>query len=306
MTATFAPAGPGRWSVRLTRRYPHPIEKVWLAVSRPEHLAAWFPASVTLADDSALRIGSEIRFGEPMEGLPALTGVVTDCDPPHLLAFTWDTDHLRFELASTDDGAELVLLHTFDDQAGAASFASGWEGCIDALSADLAGRPAPERSRAERRHENLVAAFGLDAPSVDEVGDAGRWRIVFERQVVAPADVVWGLVLGVDPVTGERRPEPAVGEPFTSRAAPDHILGTVSEVIPGQMLAWDCSTDEPGDAVRMELVEGTGHGARLRLTITGSVPDERTAARDQWHEGVANTAAEALDRALTASRAAPS
>jgi uncharacterized protein YndB with AHSA1/START domain len=173
----FAPAGPDRWSVRLVRRYPHPVEKVWRAVSEPEHLAVWFPATVELEPV----VGAEVRFGAPMDGLPALTGVVTDCEPPHVLGFTWDTDHIRLELRPTDDGTEVVLLHTFDDRAGAASFGSGWGECGRGLRALLAGDPPPEHTRAVARHEELVALFGLDAPAIDEVADDGRWRIVFER-----------------------------------------------------------------------------------------------------------------------------
>lgn len=296
MSDTFAPAGPERWSVRLVRRYPHPPEKVWRAVSEPEHLQAWFPSTVDLEP----RVGAEVRFGPPMEGAPALTGVVTDCDPPHVLAFTWDTDHLRFELTPVDAGTELVLLHTFDDRAGAASFGSGWDTCFGVLRAGLAGRPAPEPTRSEARHEELVAVFGLDQPAVDEGDDDGRWRIVFERQMVAPQAEVWDLLLGVDPATGEQRVAPARGEPFTPWAAPDHVLGTVTEVVPGEVLAWDCSADEPGDTVRLAVADGTGHGARLVVTLTGTDPAERDAARAQWRQGIETTATQALARALAA------
>lgn len=297
MTPHFGPAGTDRWAIRVARRYPHPIDKVWRSVSRPEHLAAWFPSSVDFVDGEP-RVGSEIRFGEPMEGMPALTGVVTDHDPPRVLAFTWDTDHLRFELSSVVDGTEVVLIHTFGDQPGAASFTSGWEACLHALTAGLAGDPPPAWDRAERRHEELAAEFGLDAPVVDEIDDDGRWRIVFERQLVAPADVAWGLLLGNDPATGRLRPTPRVGDSFTPWAAPTYVLGTVTEVEPGRLLAWDCSADEPGDAVRLALIDGTGHGARLQVTIVGSVPAERDAARVEWRAGVANTAADALARAV--------
>ncbi|HEX7132417.1 MAG TPA: SRPBCC family protein [Iamia sp.] len=291
---TFAPAGPDRWSVRLERRYPHPIEKVWRAVSEPEHLQVWFPSTVELEP----RVGAEVRFGSPMEGLPALTGEVTDCEPPHLLGFTWDTDHLRFELTPTADGTELVLLHTFDDRAGAASFGSGWDTCFGTLRADLAGEPLPEPTKAIARHEELVAVFGLDAPAVDTVDDDGSWRIVFERQMVVPQAEVWDLLLGVDQTTGEPRVAPGVGEPFTPWAAPDHILGTVTEMVPGEVLAYDCSAAEPGDTVRLHFAEGTGHGARLVVTLTGTDPADRDPARAQWQQGVENTAAQAAEKAL--------
>ncbi len=290
---TFGSAGPDRWSVRLVRRYPHPVEKVWRAVSEPEHLQVWFPSTVELEP----RVGAEVRFGAPMEGMPALTGEVTDWDPPHRLGFTWDTDHLRFELTPTAEGTELVLLHTFADRAGAASFGSGWDTCFGTLRADLAGEPAPEPTRAVTRHEELVAAFGLAAPAVDEVDADGCWRIVFERQMVVPQAAVWDLLLGVDPATGEQRLAPAVGEPLTPWAAPDHVLGTVTEVVPGEVLAWDCSTAEPGDTVRFHFVPGTGHGGRLVVTLTGTDPVERDAARAQWRQGIENTATQAAAQA---------
>ena len=42
---------------------------------------------------------------------------------------------------------------------------------------------------------------------------------------------------------------------------------------------------EPGDHVRVELSEGTGHGARIVLTVTGTDPAERDAAVEQWGTG---------------------
>jgi len=43
----------GRPTVRVEREYPHPIEKVWQAVTVPEHLGQWFPSPVEidLADE---------------------------------------------------------------------------------------------------------------------------------------------------------------------------------------------------------------------------------------------------------------
>ena len=52
--------------------------------------------------------------------------------------------------------------------------------------------------------------------------------------------------------------------------------------------------------MRVELNEGTGHGARLVLTVTGSDPAERDAAIDQWGAGaVAHLAREAARWALS-------
>ncbi|HET6964522.1 MAG TPA: SRPBCC domain-containing protein [Acidimicrobiales bacterium] len=40
----------GRWQLRFRRTYPHAVEKVWRAVTEPEHLAAWFPTSIDGSD----------------------------------------------------------------------------------------------------------------------------------------------------------------------------------------------------------------------------------------------------------------
>ena len=54
----FGPAA-DRWALRLERRYPHPVEKVWGAVTEPAHLAQRFPSTVEVD----LRVGGAMRFG---------------------------------------------------------------------------------------------------------------------------------------------------------------------------------------------------------------------------------------------------
>src|SRR5690349_12520467 len=112
----------------MERRYPHAVGKVWRAVTEPEHLAAWFPSTVS----GDLRVDGGLLFtGDP--NLPDTKGRVTDLDPPHVFAFTWEDDHLRFELAPDGDGTVLRLVHTFGDTFGAPSFASGWDACLASL-----------------------------------------------------------------------------------------------------------------------------------------------------------------------------
>ena len=48
----------GRPAVRFTRRYPHPAERVWAAVSEPAGLRHWFPSRVELEP----RVGGRIAF----------------------------------------------------------------------------------------------------------------------------------------------------------------------------------------------------------------------------------------------------
>lgn len=268
-----------RPTVRVERAFPHPIEKVWRAVTMPEHLGQWFPSEVELD----LRPGGAMRFPD-LEGDGAATGRVDEVDPPRRLSFTWGDDRLTFDLSPTAQGTAFVLSHTFDDRAGAASFAGGWEQCLAGLRSVLADEPLPPPDRVTARHEQLVERFGLARPEVAEAD--GAWTVRVERQLTCPAEVAWDLWFGTDQQTGEQRRAPGVGEPLTPYMAPDVVVGTMTEVAEHEVLAFDVSeVGGPGDHVRLELREGTGHGARAVLTVTGTDPTERDEAVGVWVEG---------------------
>jgi uncharacterized protein YndB with AHSA1/START domain len=288
----------GRPSVRIERHYPHPIDKVWRAVTTPEHLGAWFPSPVEID----LEVGGAMYFSA-FAGDAAADGKIEELDPPRLLAFTWGTDRLRFELAGTDGGTAFTLTHSFDDRAGAASFATGWEMCLAGLRQVLAEEPLPAPDRGVARHEELVAAFGLDQPESTE--DGNRWTVRWERQLTCPARVAWDLWFGTDLVTGQQRRAPAIGEPMTPHRAPELVLGTMTEVDEPRVLAFDVAPGGgPGDRVRLELTEGTGHGARLVLVVTGTDPAERAVAVDEWGSAVAHLAEAGAQRALSGAASA--
>jgi uncharacterized protein YndB with AHSA1/START domain len=283
----------GRPAVRIERRYPHPIEKVWRAVTTPEHLGQWFPSPVEID----LRAGGAMRFGA-FDG-PSATGTVETLDAPRFLAFRWGTDRLTFELQSDGDGTTFALTHAFDDRYGAASFATGWEVCLGGLRSVLADEPLPPPDRAIARHEELVHEFGLDRPELTE--SAERWTVRCERQLTCPADVAWDMWFGKDRDTGQQREAPGVGEALTPYMAPEVVIGTVTEVVRHEVLAFDVApvTGGPGDHVRVTFGDGTGHGARVTLTVTGTDPAERDAAVEMWGTGaIGHLAAMAAEWAL--------
>ena len=219
MSPTLSTAD-GRSVLRVERRLRRPPQEVWPALVEPDRLAAWFPSGATIEP----RVGGAVVFGFGGDG------TVTDLDPPRLIAFTWETDHLRFELTPDGDGSLLVLVHTFDDRAGAASFAAGWESCLDVLDG------APQGDHATR-HEQLLVELGQLEPHV--APDGGEVRL--ERQLLHPADRVWPALLAL-----------TAGAPVRETREPE-----LREV------------DLPAGRERWELREGTGHGARLVLVRTG-------------------------------------
>jgi hypothetical protein len=143
-----------------------------------------------------------------------------------------------------------------------------------------------------------VHEFGLDRPEV--TGSDGRWTVRVERQLTCPAEVAWDLWFGKDRDTGQQRAAPAVGEPLTPYMAPEVVIGTMTEVELHRVLAFDVSpTGGPGEHVRVELADGTGHGARITLTVTGTEPGERVAAAEMWGTGaVGHLAASAAEWAV--------
>lgn len=152
-------------ALRFERRYPHPVEKVWRAVSEPAELAHWFPCTVSYDE---LRVGSPLRFVFPDEaGGMELGGEITAVDPPRLLAFTWGPDELRFELeADGDAGCLLRFSDTIDEREKAARDAAGWEVCLARFEQRLDGEPAeaPDWRALYEDYERLGFPTGAPIP----------------------------------------------------------------------------------------------------------------------------------------------
>jgi uncharacterized protein YndB with AHSA1/START domain len=125
----------GRPAVQFARVYPHPIDRVWAAISEPAELAHWFPSQV----DLELRVGGSVRFsGDPyVENLP---GTVLRIDPPRHLAFSWGPDELRLDLEEVDaENCRLTLTNLLSERDTAARNASGWAVCLGELDKTLRG-----------------------------------------------------------------------------------------------------------------------------------------------------------------------
>lgn len=149
-------------ALRFERRYAHPVEEVWKAVSEPEGLRQWFPAAVTIE----LRAGAPMTFTFPGEGEP-MRGRVTEVDPPRLLEFLWEDDRLRFELEPDGDGTLFRLVHHLASKPGAAKVAAGWHVCLDHLDELLetgsSEQPGTEPTPEHRALEQQYLGRGLPA-----------------------------------------------------------------------------------------------------------------------------------------------
>jgi uncharacterized protein YndB with AHSA1/START domain len=153
-----------RWQLTFVRPLAHPPEKVWRAVTEPEHLAAWFPADI----EGERVAGAHLRFVFRQNEGPDQRGELLTYDPPKLLEFTWGAEHFRLSLEPDGGGTVLTFVNTFDQLGKAARDAAGWHACLDVLTYHLAGEEPPweQRARWEQVHPGYVAAFGPDAATI--------------------------------------------------------------------------------------------------------------------------------------------
>src|ERR1700730_9036268 len=144
-----------RWRLTFTRRLPHPPEKVWRAVTEPEHLAVWFPQQIV----GDRRPGAPLRFVSSAGD--GFDGEMLVFDPPSVMELRWGTDELRIVVEPDDAGTLLTLTDTFDELGKAARDAAGWHECLDRLVCELAGTAAPAWGERWRQvHPVYVQRFG--------------------------------------------------------------------------------------------------------------------------------------------------
>ena len=67
-----------RWTVEYVRTYPHPIERVWRAITDPAEFRAWF-----IPGEIALEVGGRYRFADD-----SFAGEVLALDAPRFIRFS--------------------------------------------------------------------------------------------------------------------------------------------------------------------------------------------------------------------------
>ena len=150
----------GPAEIRLVRLLPGPIDRVWEYLTNPAKRALWFAGGpMELRAGGTVQLHFRHKNLAPDETPPAdhsvhhdpghtMAGVVTRCEPPRLLAFTFGSDgesEATFELTAQGRDVLLVLTHraTGGDLPYMASFGAGWHTHVAHLLALLDGAPRP-------------------------------------------------------------------------------------------------------------------------------------------------------------------
>ncbi|MEG9246513.1 SRPBCC domain-containing protein [Arthrobacter sp. Soc17.1.1.1] len=118
----------GATVLRLEFQFAFPPTVLWKHLTEAEKLKYWFPCEMEFEP----RAGEEILFRYADQ--KPLRGEVLEAERPTVLAYTWERDSLRWELARTaDNGAQLVLLLTPGSPRHSATMAAGWHLTIAGL-----------------------------------------------------------------------------------------------------------------------------------------------------------------------------
>ena len=112
--------------------YPHPIEKVWAAVSNSAALAVWL-----MENDFEPNLGKRFRLRHPPVAGERdwIDCEVLALEAPARIVWSWQSTaadlpgQVEIRLKAVEGGTELTLAHTGEpDPARRSRYASGWPG----------------------------------------------------------------------------------------------------------------------------------------------------------------------------------
>ena len=157
-----------KWTLVLVRDLAHSPEKVWKALTDPDHLREWAPFD---SDRNLGTVGTAklSTVGAPR---PLISETrVKRADSPKVLEFSWGAQDIRWELELLGDGGTRLTLWHNIDRGFISMGAAGWHICFDVLEKLLAVQPIGRIVGAEamkfgwqRLNAEYAKQFGVETP----------------------------------------------------------------------------------------------------------------------------------------------
>jgi uncharacterized protein YndB with AHSA1/START domain len=157
------------WELVVVRELRHSPEKVWLAITDPEHLREWAPFD---ADKSLATAGVNVKLTTVNAPQTHITETrIMRAEAPHFLEYMWGANPMRWELEPIPGGTRLTL-STAINRNFISMGAAGWHVCLDVLDHLLAGDPigrlvgtdTMKFSGWQRLTNEYAQTFGLEPP----------------------------------------------------------------------------------------------------------------------------------------------
>jgi uncharacterized protein YndB with AHSA1/START domain len=157
------------WELVVVRELRHSPEKVWLAITDPEHLREWAPFD---ADKSLATAGVNVKLTTVNAPQTHITETrIMRAEAPHFLEYMWGANPMRWELEPIPGGTRLTL-STAINRNFISMGAAGWHVCLDVLDHLLAGDPigrlvgtdTMKFSGWQRLTNEYAQMFGLEPP----------------------------------------------------------------------------------------------------------------------------------------------
>jgi uncharacterized protein YndB with AHSA1/START domain len=159
-----------KWTLVLVRELRHSPEKVWEALTEPEHLREWAPFD---ADRSLGVAGTAVQFTTVGAPTPHVTeSKVTRAEAPKRLEYKWGDFDMRWQLEAIVGGTRLTLW-TNIGRPFIAMGAASWQICFDVLDHLLGGTPigrivgpaALKFDGWQKLHAEYAEQFGVKIPA---------------------------------------------------------------------------------------------------------------------------------------------
>jgi len=132
-----------KFELDFERVYPHPVDKVWRALTEPAALAAWL-----MDNDFVAREGQVFSMWceDGAGGTDHYACTVLALEPPNRMLWSWVLDgsqregetFVEFRLQATDTATRLTVRHSGDrDRRTVEKFKGGWPAKLDQLGTVL-------------------------------------------------------------------------------------------------------------------------------------------------------------------------
>jgi uncharacterized protein YndB with AHSA1/START domain len=157
------------WELVVVRELRHSPEKVWQAITDPDHLREWAPFD---ADKNLGTAGASVKLTTVNAPQSHITETrVMRADAPHFLEYMWGANPMRWELEPIPGGTRLTL-STAINKNFISMGAAGWHVCFDVLASFLYGTPigrlvgtdTMKFAGWQRLTGEYAAQFGLEPP----------------------------------------------------------------------------------------------------------------------------------------------